>query len=442
MKAPADPALLTAQPAFLISIFRKISFLLILVLPVVILLTACGNDPTATSQPQPTQPSTPTATSQAFIETPAPSQPFSITPVPTVTPQPTPTTVPPTPTTEPPTSTPAPTATATAIPPTNTPQGRTLALKPLFTIPATPRQDSRVVAFSPDNRTFVSAASKDTLKLRDAATGRELVNYKHDFEVVTSVDFSPDGKTLLAAGQRDPDLIGPYEVVKFWNVADGKPLPALSAKLRHIRWAFFSPDGKSIAVLWEVFDDPHHISLEMLDYPSFQPGNEIDLGECDSTSLSLDVKMIAAGCPGGTVNVRYLASSKEVNFNSLGGIVPYLVIYRLAFSNDGQLLATHTGSDDSKEGKIKVWDTETGKELAGFVGHKLPVYAMTFSHIAKIFASASFDGTLKLWDVDTRRALFSFNAPQQIKAMAISASDGYFAAVQEDGSVRLWQVTN
>ena len=70
------------------------------------------------------------------------------------------------------------------------------------------------VSFSPDGKTLASGNWDLTIKLWDVATGKEQATHKSHTEWVRSVSFSPDGKTL-ASGSSD-------ETIKLWNVATGK----------------------------------------------------------------------------------------------------------------------------------------------------------------------------------------------------------------------------
>jgi WD40 repeat protein len=73
----------------------------------------------------------------------------------------------------------------------------------------------------------------------------------------------------------------------------------------------------------------------------------------------------------------------------------------LAFSSDGKTLASA-----SFDKSVKVWDVATGKLKATFNGHKkdsvLYLY-LAFSHDGKILASGGEDKTIKLWDVPTNK---------------------------------------
>ena len=76
------------------------------------------------------------------------------------------------------------------------------------------RGSAQSVAYSPDGKTLASGSFDQTIKLWDAATGKERATLKGHTVGVLSVAYSPDGKTL-ASGSRDL-------TIKLWDMATGK----------------------------------------------------------------------------------------------------------------------------------------------------------------------------------------------------------------------------
>jgi WD40 repeat protein len=68
-------------------------------------------------------------------------------------------------------------------------------------------------------------------------------------------------------------------------------------------------------------------------------------------------------------------------------------VYSLAFSADGKLLASASG-----DGTARLWDVARRRERAALEGHDGSVYCVTFLPGGKALATSGGDRTVRLWD--------------------------------------------
>jgi WD40 repeat protein len=76
--------------------------------------------------------------------------------------------------------------------------------------------------------------------------------------------------------------------------------------------------------------------------------------------------------------------------------IPNDWVNAITFSPDGNTLASA-----SKDGTIRLWDLPIGNEKQRLEGYSSPVNALAFSPDGKILVSASDDSTIRLWDLTT-----------------------------------------
>ena len=96
------------------------------------------------------------------------------------------------------------------------------------------------VAYSPDGKTLASSGSSDgTIQLWEVKSGRHISTLKGHTDMVVTLAFSPDGKTLVS-GSKDKTL-------RIWNTNTGGMLRKLAGHSKGINIVAFSKDGKMIA---------------------------------------------------------------------------------------------------------------------------------------------------------------------------------------------------
>ncbi len=94
------------------------------------------------------------------------------------------------------------------------------------------------VAFSPDGKTALSGNGVGTASLWDLATGREIRKFEGHADAVGSVAFSPDGRTALSGSWDD-------HTVRLWDLATGREIRKLEGHSNGVTSVAFSPDGKT-----------------------------------------------------------------------------------------------------------------------------------------------------------------------------------------------------
>jgi hypothetical protein len=91
------------------------------------------------------------------------------------------------------------------------------------------------------------------------------------------------------------------------------------------------------------------------------------------------------------------------------------------------------------DGTLKVWDLATKKEVLSFKAHSAAIRALAYSADGRILASASEDGTVKLWEPSTgtlRRTLEPNGG--QVWALAFSPSGRTLVSGGEDMRLVVW----
>jgi WD40 repeat protein len=276
------------------------------------------------------------------------------------------------------------------------------------------------VSFSPDGKTVASASDDKTIKLWDAGSGYELRTLAGHSSQVNSLAFSPDGK-ILASGSWD-------KTVKLWDMASGEVLRTLEGHTSNVTSVAFSRDGKTLA------SGSRDTTVKLWDLTS---GKELRTLKGHSkyvtaVAFSPDGATLASGSDDQTIMLWEAGSGRELR--TLKGHSKYVTA--VAFSPDGELLAS--GSWDQT---IKLWTVATGDQrtLAGHTGY---VTSVAFSPDGKTLASCSYDQTIKLWELPSGQPLRTLTGSRDILTSVAFSKNGLLASGSYDKTVKLWDVAN
>ena len=285
------------------------------------------------------------------------------------------------------------------------------------------------VAFAPDGRELASAGQDGTIKLWDPAGGVLLATLRGHRSCVNQVAYSPDGKTLASASCD--------HTLRFWDARSHELVANCEAHPDEVRCLAFSPDGSRLVtggkaspiLLWDVatrqlirtrntpeenidtlaWRDDHTVlvpthsdadgrsKLELWNVDTDER-QEIPIANADNNVRSIVVR------PDGHDPVVGL---RDGTLQTVAGLTPNVSMqhnrwsstaYTVDYLASRQWLAA--GFDD---GAIRVysWPEPGFKQV--IAAHDVRVQALAFSPRGDLLASASWDGTVKLWSLDFER---------------------------------------
>jgi WD40 repeat protein len=324
------------------------------------------------------------------------------------------------------------------------------------------------LAISPDGHTLAAGTVKGMVYVLDPGTLEVRFQFLAGDDVVSGLDFSPDGRRLVVAGDKIPSV---------WDVQTGRKLFDLQRKdaRKFTKRAQFSPDGKFIAIGGSenralIYDAatgqllhelPGASYEEMRDRLRKQSGNKAEdfdpivdavaranwmiWGAATDAIFSPDGKMIAVAGPAnpdGSVRLFDAATGKLLKTLSGGyGTMwtpPLNYGQTLAFSPDGSSIVAAM-----LEKVIKVWNVKDGQLRAEFpvTGGNGGINSLVLTSDGQAAVTAQENGSLIFRCLAQNSAVFSVQAHEAaIESLSADSTGSILATGSRDRTARVWSM--
>ncbi|KAL1938363.1 hypothetical protein VTO73DRAFT_11603 [Trametes versicolor] len=295
-----------------------------------------------------------------------------------------------------------------------------------------------MLAFSPDGKRIASADTRGCIQVWCIRTGiylKTLVKPKKPTESRAhyAIAWSADGK-WIASGSDD---LG----VRLWDAETYEQKMVFEGHQANITFLCFSHNSRWLAScaadhcgrIWDVRARAAHAVLR---------GHSGTLLHAD---FDADDQRLVTCSDDGTAriwNVQGQRSARVESTDSSNGVKAgdllveihehHSPVQTVAFSRDG--IPVLAASSDS----IDLFDSLTGQHKLALSGHRGEIHAACFSPDGKYVASASSDGTVRLWRTADGTHLEAFDEhDDEVKLVAFSPNGETLASAADDGTVRI-----
>jgi len=275
------------------------------------------------------------------------------------------------------------------------------------------------VVFSHDNKYIAYLVSDNYIYLWDIKKSKVIHTLKEHSNSVNSLNFSENGKFLVSSDSEGK--------ICLWDINQGFCLSRVYEKhtdsVKSVNFFsdsrfFVSGSGDKMIYIWDVEkSEPIHFSEEHSD--EIKSVDVINNGSIAIVSSNKSIRVW------------------DVNNNTSSHVLKgrESIISALDISPDGKYYAF----SDSNE--FRLCGLTNCNDIKSFLYHSDYISSISFSPDGKYIATASYDKTIRLFDINDEKVIYIFKGHKDfVKSVAFSTDSQFIISGGWDHSVRLWSV--
>jgi WD40 repeat protein len=284
-----------------------------------------------------------------------------------------------------------------------------------------------IVVVTSDSKKVIANADIMMLKVWDLETGQELCELTGHTDIINAVAVHPDNKQVVS-GARDG-------TIKVWNL--DRQQPVQRGHNGPVETLVLSVDGKRLisrsgdeVKVWNIETTE---ALLICDKDALYVEYKLRLE--NASKRHFDHKIIASTPSGKRIIYTSGASPyhgpedtwdgenhtlKVLDLNSRKELFGFSgdprTVTAVAMTPDGRRIIY--GTEHQFEGPdIRVWDLENGEKPLSLKGHTKNVNAVTITPNGRLMISASYDCTLRVWDLSSLEEIACFTGDSQFSCV-------------------------
>jgi WD40 repeat protein len=310
------------------------------------------------------------------------------------------------------------------------------------------------VAFSPDGRSILSGSCAEPPRLWDIADRRCRRFAREGPAGITAIAWGPDARFALSSSL--------YKIVRLWDVSTGRCRNLFQGHEQSVTSVAWGPGGQPAVSgsqdrtvrLWDVSTGR---CIHTFQGPGTDNRSEQRSG-CSMAYLAFLYITLAMRAIGVLSRGRIMAATLVLailTFLLVGVVavqqVRYLIslllpsrfshkdrVTSVAFSPDGSCVLS--GSADET---LRLWSVPSGRLERTFEGHTAAVTSVAWAHDGCHVLSGSADRALRLWNVSSGACVRILQGHKDdVTSVAISPDSRFALSGSADRTIRLWHLAS